>query len=142
VQVSCDLDDVSVTARPKRTVSLGFRDVMFEFGAQAEARRMPTSRRRQSNGKEFRMPLYPTPHSPEWFAAVQETDPTQAVMAHSAIQIAGGSTDVCGMCGDDSPADYQVVNPAMPKYAVATLRLCEECHQVREEGGEKLLPYP
>jgi hypothetical protein len=83
------------------------------------------------------MPLYPKPHTQEWFANLTKFDPRQAAQTKSIIE-AAGSSEVCSICGDTPARDYQVVGEELPKDAVATIRLCKDCFQIR---GEALLPF-
>ena len=86
------------------------------------------------------MALTPAPHSDEWFLALAEYDPQQA--AHTrAIVAAAGRADVCSTCGDDPTHDFELVGPMPPDEAVATIRLCDDCHQLRSMQGEVFRPY-
>jgi hypothetical protein len=69
------------------------------------------------------MTHYFTPHSPEWFAALEAFDSIQA--AHSrTILTAAGRKDACGVCGDYPTHDYMLVSPKPHPEGVATIRLC------------------
>jgi hypothetical protein len=46
------------------------------------------------------MPIYPEPHSAEWFKALDAFDPQQAAHTREMLRLAGRA-DVCGVCGDD-----------------------------------------
>jgi hypothetical protein len=83
------------------------------------------------------MALYPTPHTAEWFDAVRRSNPTEAAHARRIVKLVGRS-DVCSVCGDDPADDYKVVATAIPPNAVATVRLCPDCHEIRSYGGERL----
>lgn len=85
------------------------------------------------------MALYPKPHSKEWFTALEAFNPRQAAMTRIAISKAGRD-DVCSICGDDPATDYKFVDATIPKNAVATLRLCDDCRQIRLRDGEKFAP--
>lgn len=82
------------------------------------------------------MALYPPPHSEEWFDALSRFNPTQAAHTRRIVALAGRD-DICGVCGDDPADDYQIVMATIPAHAVATLRLCEDCHQIRSNNGER-----
>ncbi|EEF63329.1 hypothetical protein [Pedosphaera parvula] len=83
------------------------------------------------------MPLYPKPHTKEWFAALARFNPQQAAHTKAVIE-AAGSTEVCSVCGETPTRDYQVVGQELEKDAVATTRLCGDCFDIRGEG---LLPF-
>jgi hypothetical protein len=87
------------------------------------------------------MAHYLTPHSPEWFAALEAFNPFQAVHTTAMIQMAK-SVEICSVCGDDPASDYKLVHPTPPDDAVATIRLCVDCRMIREQDGESFLPYP
>jgi hypothetical protein len=75
------------------------------------------------------------PHTPEWFAALEVWDPIQAATTRAAIEAAGHS-DVCSICGDISANDYRAEEGARPPSGVDTLRLCDDCLEIRREMGE------
>jgi hypothetical protein len=72
------------------------------------------------------MPFYFTPHTPEWFRAMQDFDPVKAEIAKDAIA-SSGRAEVCSICGDLPADDYQIIDRYMPSNAVATIRLCDDC---------------
>ena len=72
------------------------------------------------------MPVYPTPHSEEWFEALHKFSPRQAEMPRAIVN-AAGRMDVCSICGDQPAADYELVDPTLDNDAVATIRLCDDC---------------
>jgi hypothetical protein len=87
------------------------------------------------------MPHYLTPHSPEWFRALEAFDPDQAAMTRQVLALAGRN-DVCSICGDYPAKDYHLVDKHLAPEAVATLRLCDDCHQIRKTVyGETFAPY-
>jgi hypothetical protein len=91
-----------------------------------------------SNGHLKRLtPSYLTPHSPEWFAALERWDPPKAMMTRHIIKRAG-RPEVCSICGDDPASDYRVVQGYRPAGGPDTLRLCDVCVQIRRANGE---PY-
>lgn len=76
------------------------------------------------------MALYPTPHSAEWFAALDVFNPVQAVHTRQIMKSAGRA-GVCSVCGDDPPKDFKIVVPNLPVNAVASIRLCDYCRRMR-----------
>ena len=86
------------------------------------------------------MPLYPRPHSPEWFRALDASNPTQAAHTRQIIASAGRD-DVCSVCGDDPAEDYKVIGSSFSAKAVASIRLCGDCREIRiEMHGEQFAP--
>jgi hypothetical protein len=84
---------------------------------------------------------YVMPHSPEWFAALSAWNPYQAQMARMYVE-RGGSIEVCSMCGDEPAPVYRIdegIPP--PPGSVATLRLCDDCRQIRARKGENFVPF-
>ena len=86
------------------------------------------------------MPIYHRPHSQKWFAVLAAFDQIQAAHTRAIVERAGRE-DVCGICGDDPANDYEIVAPGPHKDAVATIRLCDDCRQIREMGGESYRPF-
>jgi hypothetical protein len=84
------------------------------------------------------MPLFPKSHTPEWFAALEAVDPRQAAHTRQIVAMAK-SADVCSVCGDDPATDYKATMADMPAKAVATIRLCDDCHQIRSGAGESFI---
>ncbi|MEO2219452.1 YiiX/YebB-like N1pC/P60 family cysteine hydrolase [Chromobacterium vaccinii] len=80
-----------------------------------------------------------TPHTIEWFAALEQWDPPKAMMARMAIELAG-RPDVCSICGDDPACDYCLEEECRPAGGVDTLRLCDDCVQIRRMSGELFIP--
>ncbi|MBU1224397.1 MAG: hypothetical protein KKA22_15660 [Gammaproteobacteria bacterium] len=70
------------------------------------------------------------PHSPEWFAALEAWNFPQAAHVREVVKLAK-RTDVCSICGDDPTRDYRVVGQRIPLGAVLTLRLCNDCWEIR-----------
>jgi hypothetical protein len=85
------------------------------------------------------MNIYPEPHSPEWFAALEAINPQQAMQSRRIIERAGRS-NVCSVCGDDPASDYRIVEPNAPINAVLSLRLCRDCKNIRTMQGEVFEP--
>ena len=75
------------------------------------------------------MALYLEPHSPEWFSALNAFNRQPADHTQQILKLAG-RTDVCSICGDHPASDFTLVE-AMPPDAVATMRLCRDCHRAR-----------
>jgi hypothetical protein len=79
------------------------------------------------------------PHSPGWFRALEVWNPTQADHTRTIIQ-AAGRPDVCSICGNDPARDYRLEEPYRPPAGVDTLRLCDDCLQIRRAAGEPFVP--
>ena len=91
---------------------------------------------------EIQMPLYPKPHSPGWFRALEAFNPGQAEVTKKILESAGRD-DVCSICGDDPAKDYQLVGEHLEHDTVSTIRLCDDCRRLRESMyGEKFVPMP
>jgi len=73
---------------------------------------------------------YLTPHTAEWFAALESCNAAQAAAAKQIIKLAG-RTDVCSVCGDEPATDYKVVGMQFTPSTGATTRLCDDCREVR-----------
>jgi hypothetical protein len=86
------------------------------------------------------MPLFPRPHTPEWFTALEAFDARQAQHTRQIIGMAK-SADVCGICGDDPASDYKATMANIPDKAVATIRLCDDCLKIRSAAGESFAPF-
>ncbi len=76
-----------------------------------------------------------TPHSPEWFAALQQWDPAKAMMTRKVVELAG-TTDVCSVCGDGPASDYSLEEEHRPAGGPDTWRLCADCLEIRRRSGE------
>jgi hypothetical protein len=81
-----------------------------------------------------------TPHTPEWFAALEQWDPPKAMMTRKIIELTG-RTDVCSICGDDPASDYRLAEEHRPAGGADTLRLCNDCVGIRREAGEPFMPF-
>ena len=79
------------------------------------------------------------PHSPEWFDALQASDPAKAAHTRQIIELAG-SDAVCSVCGDDPAADYKLEAVKLLDNTVLTLRLCNDCLKIRSDQGENFVP--
>jgi len=80
------------------------------------------------------------PHTTRWFEELAPWDARQAAMARVIIDMAG-SNDVCTVCGDDPAADYVLIVGA-PAGGPGTLKLCDDCLQIRRAAGEPFQPFP
>ena len=76
------------------------------------------------------MSLYLIPHSPEWFAALDEFDSSQAALTRQVLKQAG-RLDVCSNCGSRDAVDYKVTPRDRTVHSASTLRLCEICRDLR-----------
>lgn len=76
------------------------------------------------------------PHTDDWFAALELRDPRQAAMTRQTLGIAGG-TDVCTVCGDDPAVDVRLIEVGVPTEASLTLKLCDDCREIRTAAGEQ-----
>lgn len=81
----------------------------------------------------------PVPHSPAWFAALQRQNAMQAAQSRTMIS-AAGHDGVCSVCGDEPVKDWQVDPANVPSGMVASVRLCDDCFDIRSLAGEKLIP--
>jgi hypothetical protein len=80
------------------------------------------------------------PHSREWFKALESSSPPQAKHAAQVIKLMG-SDNVCSICGNEESADYLIKGVEFALGVAATVRLCEHCKDLRENGiGAVLLP--
>ena len=68
------------------------------------------------------------PHSDEWFAELEKTNPSQAAQTRQIIQMAG-SSEVCSICGDDVASDYRLDSGGA---SALSLRLCDDCLGMRK----------
>ncbi|MBB5064913.1 hypothetical protein HDF15_003275 [Granulicella mallensis] len=79
-----------------------------------------------------------TPHTPEWFEALQVWDPPQAAMVQAVI-VRTCSLDVCSICGDSPASDHYLPQPFRPAGGVDTFRLCKDCVRIRRSSGDPFL---
>lgn len=75
------------------------------------------------------------PHSPEWFSAMDQWDPVKAAVTRFVLKDAGRD-DVCSVCGDEPAADYRLEKALRPAGGPDTLRLCDDCVEIRKNMGE------
>jgi hypothetical protein len=80
-----------------------------------------------------------TPHSREWFAALEAINPQQAAHTRQIIANAGKEA-VCTVCGDEPASDYRITTPNQAIDAVVSIRLCKDCRAIREMQGESFQP--
>ncbi len=82
------------------------------------------------------MPHYHKPHTDGWFAALQKANPQQAAHTLQIIKLAG-SKEVCSVCGDKPASDYEILKMSFYPGVVATIRLCDDCHDLRKAGMQE-----
>ena len=73
-----------------------------------------------------------SPHSPEWFRALESVNPQQAAMTKQIITSAG-SPSVCSVCGDDEAKNYKIAGVQLGAGLDATIRLCDDCRSIRSK---------
>lgn len=78
------------------------------------------------------MKTYLKPHSPEWFDALDKSNPKQAAQTRQ-ILCAAGRDDVCSVCGDQPALDYTLVSEQAAASDVSTLKLCADCLVIRRD---------
>jgi hypothetical protein len=81
------------------------------------------------------------PHTPEWFAALDVWNPPQAAMTRIVVESAG-NLGVCSICGDEPAKDYRLEEECRPAGGVDTLRLCNDCLEIRRNMGEPFVSLP
>ena len=80
------------------------------------------------------------PHTSEWFKALETLNPRQASHTKHILSLAV-SDAVCSICGDESNRDYKLVNQEAAHWPVSTMRLCDDCLEVRRTmHGENFVP--
>jgi len=55
---------------------------------------------------------------------------TQKIVEHA------GKASVCSICGDEPARDYRLEEAQRPVGGVDTLRLCDDCWEIRRRSGE------
>jgi hypothetical protein len=73
---------------------------------------------------------YLKPHTEAWFAALSSGNRGQAEMTKQMISMSG-KEDCCSVCGDEESVAYKVVGARFTDEIGATIRLCEECREIR-----------
>ena len=76
------------------------------------------------------MALYLEPNSGEWLSVLEVFNPEQAARTRRILKRTG-RTDVCSICGDQPASDFKIVAEIIPANAVATIRLCRDCREIR-----------
>jgi hypothetical protein len=80
------------------------------------------------------------PHCHEWFRALNASSPQQANHTAQVIKLMG-SEDVCSICGDKESTDYHIQGSEFEPGTAATIRLCDHCKTLRENGvGATFVP--
>ncbi|ESW67344.1 hypothetical protein NKL07_01205 [Mesorhizobium sp. C280B] len=80
------------------------------------------------------------PHSAYWYSIVDRVEPHLAGLSRRAVEAEGG-TNVCSSCGDEPALDYRLVNGAGTMPGVPSLRLCDDCIEIRRGMGNVLVPF-
>lgn len=84
-------------------------------------------------------PVQHAPHSEEWFADLDAQDPVKAALTRIALKSAESET-ACSICGDDPAAAYRLDGNYLPGQMIVSLRLCDECVEIRAGMGEIFVP--
>lgn len=77
------------------------------------------------------------PHTDYWYSIVDRVEPALAALSRAAVS-AESSIDVCSSCGDQPAPAYRLLNDAETMPGVPSLRLCDDCVQIRRGMGNKL----
>jgi len=80
------------------------------------------------------------PHTPYWWSVIDRVEPRLGALSRQAVLSMGGS-DVCSSCGDEPAYPYRVVNGAEIMPGVPSLRLCDDCLEIRRGMGNILMPF-
>jgi hypothetical protein len=72
-------------------------------------------------------------------AALEVWNPAQAAITR-AVNATVGSADVCSIWGDDPAKDYRLEEGHRPPEGADTLRLCDDCVEIRRSMGDPFLP--
>lgn len=80
------------------------------------------------------------PHTAYWWSVIDRVEPQLAALSRHAVG-SEGRIDVCSSCGDQPATSYRVVNGAETMPGVPSLRLCDECVEIRRGMGNKLEPF-
>ncbi|MER9336785.1 hypothetical protein NKJ06_22765 [Mesorhizobium sp. M0293] len=80
------------------------------------------------------------PHTAYWYSIVDRVEPHLAALSRQAVE-RGGGTIVCTSCGDQPTVDFRVGNGAETMPGVPSLRLCEDCIEIRRGMGNVLVPF-
>jgi hypothetical protein len=84
----------------------------------------------EESGKEYEMTHHLKPHTAEWFKVLETVNPLQAAHTKHILSLAD-SDAVCSICGDESNKDYKLVNEEAAHSPVSTMRLCDDCLDIR-----------
>lgn len=80
------------------------------------------------------------PHTQYWWSVIDRVEPRLAALSRHAVS-SEGRTDVCTSCGDHPAYPYRVVNGAETMPGVPSLRLCDDCIEIRRGMGNVLMPF-
>ncbi|PXA90877.1 hypothetical protein DMC47_27055 [Nostoc sp. 3335mG] len=80
------------------------------------------------------------PHSEHWFGIVDVVNPDVAATARMVVAAAGNNC-VCSVCGDDPSRPYRLANGAQTLSGVPSLRLCDDCFNIRSSTPELWIPF-
>ncbi len=107
---------------------------LYDTLAENDSKRFQVAKRWQRHraGAPAPDPLLP-PHSPAWFAALEDWQPYRAMLARAAVKVMERD-DVCSICGDDPAPVYRLATDPEPG-EILTLRLCDDCRTIRKEAA-------
>lgn len=71
--------------------------------------------------------------------ALHRWDPVKAAQTKFVVDDAGHA-DVCSVCGDHPARDYRLEKRFRPAGGPDTLRLCDDCLEIRKDMGEPYEP--
>lgn len=80
------------------------------------------------------------PHTTYWWSVIDRVEPELAALSRHAVA-SEGSADVCTSCGDQPASSYRLVNGAETMPGVPSLRLCDDCIEIRRGMGNVLVPF-
>lgn len=80
------------------------------------------------------------PHSEYWYSIIDIVEPKLATISRHAI-LSEHRIDVCSSCGDYPAQSYRLVNGVETMPGVPSLRLCDDCIDIRRNMGNQLLPF-
>lgn len=82
---------------------------------------------------------YLTPHTQEWFKALEAYKPHQAAITKEIVKITG-SEAVCSICGAAPTTDYKVDGAKYTESLGASIRLCNDCLEMSTNAGQSFSP--
>jgi hypothetical protein len=88
--------------------------------------------------KRMKSKILLIPHSEAWFAALLKINSQQAGHTRLLVQTAG-KPDICSICGDEGGQDFSVVGASLGPDMDFTIRLCNDCLEIRKMQGEKFV---